>query len=85
MLVWKGGVDPLIELLSDANLTTQRHATSALWGLAEGKEGVYDKQIVEAGGIQPLLSMLLLNNEETRGFAAACLSCCVADSDAREL
>ena len=85
MLVWKGGVDPLIELLSDANLTTQRHATSALWGLAEGKEGVYDKQIVEAGGIQPLLSMLLLNNEETRGFAAACLSCCIADNDARQL
>jgi hypothetical protein len=82
-IVQAGGIGPLIELLSDASIQTQRHAACALWGLAEGKEGVYDKEIVEAGAVHPLIQMLLLNHAETRGFAAACLSCCCADDKAR--
>ena len=35
-------------LLADAKPVTQRHAACALWGLSDGKDGVYDKQIAEA-------------------------------------
>lgn len=52
---------------------------------SEGKEGVYDKEVVAGGAVQPLIAMLLLNHVETRGFAAACLSCCCADDKARNL
>ena len=78
------GIEPLVTLLSDGSIATQKHAASALWGLADGKEGVYDKQIVEAGAVQPLIQMLLLNQTELRGFAAACLLCCCADSNAKD-
>lgn len=78
-----GGIRPLIELLSDSSIMTQRHAACALWGLAEGKEGVYDKQMVEQGAVQPLIAILMMNHEETRGFAAACLSAICADEAAR--
>ena len=47
-IVQAGGIAPLIALLSDPAIDTQKHAACALWGLAEGKEGIYDKQIVEA-------------------------------------
>jgi hypothetical protein len=77
-----GGIGPLIELLSDSSIMTQRHAACALWGLAEGKEGIYDKQMVEQGAVQPLIVMLMMNHEETRGFAAACLSAVCADEAA---
>jgi len=83
-IVQAGGIEPLIQLLTDASVQTQRHAACALWGLADGKEGVYDKQIVEQGALRPLIAMLMLNHPETRGFAAACLSCCCADDDAKK-
>ena len=82
-IVQAGGVKPLVEMLSDPSIQAQRHAACALWGLAEGKEGIYDKEIVEAGAVEPLIAMLMLNHVETRGFAAACLSCCCADDAAR--
>ena len=83
-IVEAGGIEPLVELLQDSSLQAQRHAACALWGLAEGKEGVYDKDIVDAGAVQPLIAMLLLNHVETRGFAAACLLCCCADERASD-
>ena len=83
-IVQAGGIEPLIQLLTDASVQTQRHAACALWGLADGKEGVYDKQIVEQGALRPLIAMLMLNHPDTRGFAAACLSCCCADDGARK-
>ena len=73
------------KLLPDASIPTQRHAACALWGLTEGKEGVFDKEVVEAGAVQPLSALRLQNHVETRGFAAACLSCCCADETARNL
>ena len=63
---------------------TQRHSACTLWGLSEGKEGVYDKEIVEEGAIQPLIQMLMRNHAETRGFAAACLLCVCNDAAARD-
>jgi hypothetical protein len=49
------------------------------WGLSDGKDGVYDKQIAEAGAIPLLISMLQFDDAETRGFAAACLLCLCND------
>jgi len=83
-IVQAGGIAPLVELLADQSVMTQRHAACALWGLSEGKEGVYDKQIVEKGAVRPLIQMLMLNHPETRGFAAACLLCLCQDEAARE-
>ena len=77
-----GGIAPLISLLSDGSIMTQRHAACALWGLAEGREGTFDKQMVEQGAVAPLIAMLMMNHEETRGFAAACLSAVCADPNA---
>ena len=74
-----GGVDPLVALLSDPRAATQKHAACALWGLSDGKDGVYDRQIAEAGAILPLISMLKNDDSETRGFAVACLLCLCKD------
>lgn len=84
-IVTAGGIKPLVQMLSEGSLMTQRHAACALWGLAEGKEGIYDKQIVEQGAVEHLLAMLLLSQPETTGFAAACMSCLCADPNARDL
>ena len=78
-----GGIDPLVELLTDPRPVTQRHAASALWGLSEGKDGIYDRQIAEAGAIIPLVGMLRNGEEESRGFATACLLCICKDRSAR--
>ena len=83
-IVEAGGLLPLIALLRGQSVMTQRHAACALWGLTDGKEGVYDKQIVQQGGVQPLIQMLLENHVETCGFAAACLLCLCADTAARK-
>ena len=40
------------------------------------------KQMVEQGAVAPLIAMLMMNHEETRGFAAACLSAVCADPNA---
>ena len=77
-------MSPLVALLADQSVMTQRHSACALWGLSEGKEGVYDKQIVEEGAVAPLIQMLMRNHPETRGFAAACLLCLCNDASARE-
>jgi len=61
---------------------TQRHAACALWGLSDGKDGIYDKQIAEAGAIPHLIAMLHNDDAETRGFAAACLLCLCKDRTA---
>jgi hypothetical protein len=78
-----GAIKPLVELLSDPSIATQRYAACALWSLADGKEGTYDKEIVECGAVEPLIAMLLLNQSDTSGFAAACLACLCADENAR--
>jgi len=77
-----GGIKPLTALLSDAKAMTQRHAACALWGLADGKDGVYDKQIAEAGAIPRLIAMVQNDDSETRGFAVACLLCICKDPSA---
>ena len=83
-LVSGGSIPPLVELLGDASILTQKHAACGLWGLCEGKEGTYHKDLIDHGAVQPLIELLLLNHPETRGFAAACLSCiCVEHEDAR--
>ena len=48
-IVAAGGLGGLIAQLRAADTTTQKHAACALWGLAEGKEGVYDKEMVSGG------------------------------------
>jgi len=78
-----GAIPPLVDLLSDASMATQRNAACTLWSLSDGKEGVYDKEMVQCGAVQPLIAMLMLNQTETSGFAAACLSCLCADENAR--
>ena len=78
-----GAINPLIKLLRDPSVSTQKNAASALWSLADGKEGIYDKHMVDEGAVEPLIEMLLHNNPDTRGFAAACMSCLCADKDAR--
>jgi hypothetical protein len=83
-IVAAGGIEPLIALLSDPAIDTQKNAACALWGLTEGKEGIYDKQVVEKGAVEPLIAMLMMNHPESRGFAAACLSCCCADENAQK-
>lgn len=83
-IVQAGGIAPLVALLEDANLMTQKHASCSLWGLSDGKDGIYDKQIVENGAIRPLVALLINNHVETRGFAAACLSCLCADPNAKQ-
>ena len=70
----RGRRAPLVFLLSDLKPMTQRHAACALWGLCDGKDGVYDKHIAEAGAIPLLIAMLQNDDIETRGFAVACLS-----------
>lgn len=78
----KGGIAPLVKLLTDARPITQRHAACALWGLSDGKDGIYDRQIAEAGAIPLLIAMLLNDDQETRGFAAACMLCLCKDKSA---
>jgi hypothetical protein len=79
-----GAIPPLVALLTDPSPMTQKHAACALWGLSDGKDGVYDKQIVEHGGVAPLIALLQRDQYETRGFAAACLLCLCHDPDAKE-
>ena len=71
-------------LSTGARPTRPARLACALWGLSDGKDGVYDKQIVECGAIQPLISLLIQHHAETRGFAAACLSCPCADKSAKQ-
>ena len=71
-----GGIQPLIYLLTDQHLNSQKHAASALWGLADGKEGIYDKAIVEHNAVPLLIALMQSEELEVRGFAAACLMCC---------
>ena len=73
---------PHLKLLQAAKPVPQRHAACALWGLCDGKDGVYDKQIAEAGAIPLLIAMLQNDDAETRGFAAACLLCLCKDNSA---
>ena len=80
----QGGIPPLIELLKDPKPMTQRHAACALWGLCDGKDGVYDKHIADGGAIPSLIAMLNNDDDETRGFAAACLLCVCRDKAAHD-
>ena len=77
-----GALEPLIGLLDDGRRMTQRHAACCLWALSDGKDGVYDKSIAEGGAIPLLVAMLLQDDGETRGFAAACLLCLCKDKTA---
>ena len=78
-----GGIKPLTDLLDDSRSKTIMHAACALWGLSDGKDGVYDKQIAEAGAIPRLISVLQGDDPETRGFAVACLKCICMDDSAK--
>ena len=78
-----GAIQPLVELLSDGSINIQKHAACALWSLCAGKDGIYDKQVVELGGVPPLVKMLLMNHPDTCGFTAACLSCLSSDKEAK--
>ena len=78
------GIEPLVALLNDPKPVTQKHAACALWGLCDGKDGIYDKQIAEAGAIGGLVAMLQYDDPETRGFAAACLLCICKDPKAHD-
>ena len=77
-----GALEPLITLLDDVRSMTQRHAACCLWALSDGKDGVYDKAIAEGGAIPLLVNMLLEDDTETRGFAAAALLCICKDKTA---
>jgi len=77
-----GAIRPLIVLLTDKRSMTQRHAACCLWALSDGNEGVYDKAIAEGGAIPLLIKMLLEDDTETRGFAAAALLCICRDKTA---
>lgn len=79
-----GGIAALVKLLADVNMVTQRHSACALWGLSDGKDGIYDKEITKCGAVQPLIELLQDNNPETRGFAAACLLCLCNDPLAKQ-
>jgi len=68
--------------LGDGRALTQKHAACALWGLSDGKDGVYDRQIAEAGAIPHLTKLLINGDQETCGFAAACLLCLCRDRSA---
>lgn len=63
-IVEAGGITPLVALLSDPKPMAQRHAACALWGLSDGKDGIYDKQIAEAGAIPSLIGMLQYDDPE---------------------
>ena len=65
-----GGVAPLVALLHDARPMTRRHAACALWGLSDGKDGVYDRQIAEAGAIEPLVGMMRGDGPSKVGMTA---------------
>ena len=85
-IVAAGGIKPLIHLLSEKSIATQKHAACALWGLATDghKESIYNEKIVRENAIAPLIIVLLTDNPETRGFAAACLCCLCKDERARQ-
>lgn len=83
MIVQAGGIPALIALLSDTRVLTQRHAACSLWGLTDGPDGIYDKQIIEYIGLPPLLHALQRGNDQTCGFAAACLTNLCRDPDAK--
>jgi vacuolar protein 8 len=80
-----GGIPPLVELLVSEKPMTQKHAACALWGMSDGKDGVYDKQIAEAEAVRPLVNMMQSFDTETCGFAAACLLCLCKDEEAKEM
>ena len=77
-----GGIPLLVGLLSDSRVATMRHSAAALWGLSDGKDGIYDKQIAEAGAVKPLIAMLQNDDGETRAFAVAALLCICKDASA---
>jgi len=80
-----GGVPALVHLLSDLRPMTQKHAACSLWGLADGKDLAFSAEIVSHGAVKPLVVMLASAQTETRGYAAACLSCLCAIEDARQI
>jgi len=82
MIYQAGGVEALVSTLGDGRVLTQKHAACALWGLSDGKDGVYDRQIAEAGAIPHLTKLLINGDQETCGFAAACLLCLCRDRSA---
>lgn len=77
-----GAIPLLVKLLSDPGTMLQKHAASALWGLADGADGVFDKDIVEHDGVAPLIAIMQKNDPDTRGSAAACLLCVCKDKEA---
>lgn len=65
MIYQAGGVEALVMTLGDGRALTQKHAACALWGLSDGKDGVYDRQIAEAGAIPHLTKLLINGDQET--------------------
>lgn len=69
VLYQAGAIDPLVALLSETRNMTQRHAACSLWALSDGKDGIYDKAIAEAGAIPLLISMLQVRSPRSRNLA----------------
>ena len=77
-IVEEDGIEPLVELIIMGSTGAQKHATCALWGLAQ--EARYRHMIVETQGTVERLVELLRDFEgETQGFAAATVVCLAQD------
>ena len=81
-IVQQGGITPIVNLIREGSQVAQKHATCALWGLAQ--EPRFRPSIVETEGAVERLVELLRNFEgETQGFAAATLVCLVQDESGK--
>ena len=79
-IVSSGGIDHLVTLLKTGSPIAQKHASCALWGLSS--EPPYQKAVVKAGAVLPLIE-LLTSNPKAQGYAAAALCNLANEADAR--
>jgi hypothetical protein len=77
-----GGMAPLVAMISGGSAAAVKHATSALWGLAQ--EPKHRAGLASAdGAVERLVSLLKENEGETQGNAAAILVCLANDDEGR--
>ena len=68
-----GGIDVIATALKEGTPTTQKHASSALWGLAAVAD--FQRPIIETGAVPPLVALLRNTGEQkTQGYAVATLT-----------
>jgi hypothetical protein len=79
-IVSSGGIDHLVTLLKTGSAIAQKHASCALWGISS--EPSYQKAVVKAGAVLPLIE-LLTSNPKAQGYAAAALCNLANEADAR--